>query len=68
MTKQKYNENDVFVAKSIQLMLFLVREGFDVVKVRDSDYNKEMKSFYFKYTPELKKLADNFIHTQLEKR
>ena len=54
-------ESNVFVCKSILLMEYLVRQGFHLRKVRDSERSPKYKVFVFDSTPELEILAHDFI-------
>jgi len=59
VSKDEYE--DVFVAKSLKLMNYLIMNGYPCIKVRDDDYNKQFKVFYFKWSRDLQKLANDFI-------
>ena len=53
------------VVHSLKLMMFLVRNGFDVVKVVDAypkvnEEKSKYKVFYFEETPELKETMFEF--------
>ena len=54
-------DDEIFVAKSLALMNYLCNRGYQCFKVRDSEDNPEYKVFYFKSTPELELLAEQFI-------
>ncbi|MDD3569793.1 MAG: DUF5659 domain-containing protein [Lachnospiraceae bacterium] len=41
------------VVHSLALMMYLVRNGFDVIKVKDSFVDKKFKAFLFEDTVEL---------------
>lgn len=44
-----------YIVRSIRMMSELIREGFDLLNVMDSDDNPHFKVFAFEDTPELQK-------------
>lgn len=57
------NVNDnkgYYVIYSLSMMNYLVRSGFDVVKVSDSTRNPKIKVFLFMDTPQLQETMKEF--------
>lgn len=46
---------------SMKAMMYLVREGFDVLKVEDDPKNPKFKTFIFDYTPELHEAMKSYM-------
>jgi hypothetical protein len=60
-----YNDKQVYMVRSLRLMMYLVRQGFDIIKVRDSDTDSKYKIFYFDYSPEIDKVAKYYIRNKI---
>ena len=53
-------DNKCYVVKSIRLMMYLVRKGFNVVNVIDDVNNPKYKVFCFSDCHELQKAINTF--------
>lgn len=51
-----------YVVKSLKLANFLVRQGFDILKVSDSEHNSEFKVFLFRDCAELRRSITMFTY------
>ena len=57
----KYNkDSEYYGSKSLSMMMYLVRHGFDVVKVGDNENNPVYKVFLFIDSKELRQCMSNF--------
>lgn len=56
-----------YVIKSLKLANFLVRQGFDILKVSDSEQNSNLKVFLFGDCPELRKSMTMFTYANNQK-
>ena len=52
---------DFYIVKSIGMMMYLVRKGFDLIKIEDAHDNSKHKVFMFYRTPELEEKAKKYI-------
>ena len=52
--------NDYYVIRSLKMMMYLVRNGFDIIKVGDSEDNKNFKVFLFIDSKELRQCMSKF--------
>lgn len=57
----KNERRDVYIARSLGLMNYLVMKGYPVTKVEDSYRDRNKKVFIFDYDPQLQKLAQKYI-------
>ena len=55
MAQQEY-----YSIRAIKMANYLVRQGFDIVRVVDNNYNKKFKIFLFKDSPELRKAMEEY--------
>lgn len=55
------NSRNFYVVKSIRMMTYLIREGFDLFKVKDDDKNSHYKVFLFEDSKKLRKAMNQFI-------
>ncbi|WP_352168640.1 DUF5659 domain-containing protein [Proteiniborus sp. MB09-C3] len=51
-----------YVVKSLKLANFLVRQGFDILKVSDSEHDPKFKVFLFQDCSELRKSITMFTY------
>lgn len=51
-----------YVVKSLKLANFLVRAGFDIIKVSDSENNSNFKVFLFNDSKELRNYITMFTY------
>lgn len=56
-----------YVVKSLKLANFLVRQGFDILKVSDSEHNPEFKVFLFGDCQELRRSITMFTYANNQK-
>lgn len=54
------HKNGYYVIKSMSLACFLIRKGFDLLKVSDSIKDPSKKVFLFEDTPELQQAIHEF--------
>ncbi|MEY8416338.1 DUF5659 domain-containing protein [Tissierella praeacuta] len=53
-----------YVIRSLNMMHYLVRKGFDIQNVSDSNDNPKLKVFLFTDTPELRKAITEFTKSK----
>lgn len=53
INRREINREKFYIAYTLNMMMYLVRHGFDVVKAEDSINNPHYKVFLFRNTPEL---------------
>lgn len=51
---------EFYIIKSIRMMTFLIRKGFDLYKVIDDDKNPHYKVFLFEDTKELRQAMTEY--------
>ena len=54
-------QEDIFVCRGLNLMNYLVREGFDCKKVKKDNKNPDYVVFCFADTKELRKSLDKYF-------
>ena len=54
-----------YVIRSLNMMHYLIRKGFNVQNVSDSNENPELKVFLFTDTPELRKAMSEFTKSKV---
>lgn len=59
------NDKNYQAIHSKNLMMFLVRKGFDVMNVTDCDFNNKFKMFIFKNSNELIKAIDEYSNMKI---
>ena len=57
---QNVKENEYYVIKSLSMMNYLVRNGFDVLKVGDNEFYPNLKVFLFADSLELRRCMESF--------
>ena len=60
------DERKYYPVKSIKLMTWLIRHGFDLYSVRDDFLNQRYKVFIFKNSKELKNCIGEFNKTLIK--
>lgn len=53
-----------YVIRSLNLMHYLIRRGFDVQNISDSNENPKLKVFCFTDTPELRKAITEYTQSK----
>lgn len=56
------NIKKFYVVKSIKMMTYLIREGFDIFKVKDDDKNSHYKVFLFEDSENLRRAITKFTN------
>ncbi|SFQ23331.1 DUF5659 domain-containing protein [Caldicoprobacter faecalis] len=62
------HQNGYYVIKSMSLACFLIRKGFNLLKVDDSIQDPRKKVFLFEDTPELQRAITEFTQNLKRKR
>ena len=57
---KEVKEKQYYIIKSLSMMNYLVRNGFNVVKVGDNENNPKLKVFMFYDSQELRKCMESF--------
>ena len=57
---KEIKKNQYYIIKSLNMMNYLVRNGFNVVKVGDNENNPNFKVFMFYDSQELRKCMESF--------
>lgn len=58
------HKTDFYIVRSLTMMNYLVRSGYDVMKVEDSIDNPKFKVFMFEKTPQLEKSMGIFLSSR----
>lgn len=53
-------EKDYYIVKTIRLMTYLIRKGFNLYRVVDDSVNPYYKVFMFEDTPKLRKVITEY--------
>ena len=53
-----------YVVRSLRMMHYLIREGFDIQNISDSNENPKLKVFCFTDTPELRDAITKFTKSK----
>lgn len=53
-----------YVVKSIKMMTYLIREGFNIYKVKDDDKNPHYKVFLFDDSQDLRKAMSEYTKSK----
>ena len=55
------HKTDFYIVRSLTMMNYLVRSGYDVMKVEDSIDNPKFKVFMFEKTPKFEESVSVFL-------
>ena len=54
-------KTDMYIVRSLSMTNYLVRHGYDIMKVEDSNDNPRFKVFLFEKTPEFERSVGVFL-------
>lgn len=55
---------EIFVCKGLKLMNYLVRKGFDCIKVKQDNQNSRMVVFCFEDTEDLRETLNTYFNSK----